>query len=52
MRWCLEAQRTPVDDGGGRQVLEHRRGKVSKEEPKKKGEKSRSMELTTRRQWR
>jgi hypothetical protein len=45
-------RRTPVDDGGQRQVLEHPRDEVSVEEPKKKGGKSRSMELITRRQWR
>jgi hypothetical protein len=45
-------QRTPVDDGGRWQVLEHRRDEASEEEPKKKGGKSQSMELTVRRQWR
>jgi hypothetical protein len=40
-----------VDDGGQWQVLEHRNDEVSEEEPKKKGGKSRSMELTARRQW-
>jgi hypothetical protein len=40
-----------VDDGDRRQVLEHRRDEASEEEPKKKGGKSRSMELTMRRQW-
>jgi hypothetical protein len=41
-----------VDDGGRWQVLEHRRDEASEEEPKKKGGKSQSMELTVRRQWR
>jgi hypothetical protein len=41
-----------VDDGGRWQVLEHRKDEVSVEEPKKKGGKSRSVELIARRQWR
>jgi hypothetical protein len=40
-----------ANSGGRRQVLEHRRGKASKEELKKKGGKSPSMELIARRRW-